>query len=80
MEKAKEVQIFTKKAKHIKKIPKLVLVDQKVTSEEAASEKLEALKKSNEPYIEVRNAITGVKTIYSKHLNALNYTKKDFKL
>jgi len=75
-----KVQIFTKEVKKVKGTPSLVLVDQKVTSEEAADKKLLLLQKSKEKYIEVRNEITGIKTVWTRPLTALNYTKKDSKL
>lgn len=80
MSTTKKVQIFTKAVKTIKKVPTQVLVDQKVTGEEAATKKLQELQKTNEPYIEVRNEITGIKTVYTKPLTVRNYTKKDYKL
>ena len=80
MSKSQKVQIFTQRVKVINGIPKLVLVDQKVSDEAAVLKKLEELQKSGEAYIEVQNEVAGVKTIYTKKTNAINYTEKDIVL
>jgi len=74
-----KVQIFTKEVKKVKGIPSLVLVDQKVT-EDNASKKLEDLLKKGESYIEVRDENTKTKTVFTKDLNVKNYAKKESKL
>lgn len=76
----KNSKVFTRASKKVKGVPKFVLVDQKVTSEEEANQKIADLQKKNEVYIEVVNETTKIKTVFTKPLGAKNYIKKDFKL
>jgi cell fate (sporulation/competence/biofilm development) regulator YmcA (YheA/YmcA/DUF963 family) len=73
------LKIFTKQIKTVKKVPKTVLVEHKLSDHEKVLKKLKDLQKLQEPYIEVQDLDKKTKTIYSKTLNALVYTKKEFK-
>jgi hypothetical protein len=80
MPKIEKITILTQEVKIIKGGSKVTFKEHLLKDQEAPEKKVEELQLKNEPYIEIRDTETGIRTLYTKQLYQHNYVKKEYKL